>query len=157
MKVKCPVIFERLRHQVGESSIGAQFSTFHLSTTLPPGNYFGRYWKPAYCRLNRPDILKSTYSTFASPRLIILGIFIVFVSGDFSPLTYINIYIAPVEFECVRFSRVEKLVKFSFRSYKTTFCRQPAVNRILLPYCLQPDCYLVCRQADICFVFVLLW
>ena len=119
--------------------------------------FWKSYWKPAYSRLYRPDILKSRYSTFASPRLFILGIFIVFVSGDFSPLTYIYIYIAPMEFECFRFSRVGKLVKFSSRSYKPTFCRQPAVNRTLLPYCLQSDFYLVCRQADICFVFALLW
>ena len=30
MKVKCPVIFARLRHQLGESSIGAQFRLFEV-------------------------------------------------------------------------------------------------------------------------------
>ena len=113
------------------------------------------YLKPASSRLYRPAILKSKCSTFASPRLSILGIFIVFVSGVFSPLTYIYIYIAFVEFECYRFSRIGKLF-FSSTSYKPTFCRPPASNRDPVPYCLHPDLDLVCRQADICFVFALL-
>ena len=110
------------------------------------------YLKPAYSRLYCPAILKSRYSTFASPRL---SIFIVFVSGVFSPLTYIYIYIAFVEFECYRFSRIGKLF-FSSTSYKPTSFRQPAANRTPVPYCLQSDLHLVCRQADICFVFALL-
>ena len=100
-----------------------------------------------------PTYFKSRYSTFASPRLSILGIFIDFVSGVFSPLTYIYIYIASVEFDCYRFSRIGKLLKFSSRSYKPIFCRQTAANRTPVPYFLQSDLDLVCRQADICFVF----
>ena len=119
-------------------------------------SYLKSYLKPAYSRLYRPAIVKSRYSTFASPRLSILGIFIVFVSGVFSPLTYIYIYIASVEFECYRFSRVGKLLKFSSRGYKPIFCRQTAVNRTPVPYCFHPDLDLVCRRADICFVFALL-
>ena len=114
------------------------------------------YLKPAYSRLYRPAILKSRYSTFASPPLSILGILIDFFSGVISPLTYIYIYIASMEFECYRFSRIGKLLKFSSTSYKPTFCRQPAANGNPVPYCLQSDLDLVCRQADICFVFALL-
>ena len=114
------------------------------------------YLKPAYSRLYRPAILKSRYLTFVSPRLCILGIFIVFVSGGFSPLTYIDIYMASIEFGCYRFSRIVKLLKFSSRSYKPTFCRQPAAKRTPVPYCLKSDLDSACRQADICFVFALL-
>ena len=94
---------------------------------------------------------------FGVAPFIHLGYFYSFVNRDFSPLTCIYIYIVPVELECFLISQVGELLKFSNRSYKPTPCRQPAVNRTQLPYCLQPDCYLVCRQADICFIFALLW
>ena len=76
---------------------------------------------------------------FGVAPFIHLGHFYSFVNGDFGPLTCIYIYIAPVELECFRISQVGELLKFSNRSYKPTPCRQPAVNRTQLPYCLQPD------------------
>ena len=97
MKVKCPVIFEKLRHQVGDSSIGAQFRPVQVQLC-----HLGIILEELLEACSQPTLSPRYFEIqildFCVAPFIHLGHFYSFVSGDFSPFvvlycTYMHPYV----------------------------------------------------------------
>ena len=153
MKVKCPVIFESLRHQVWESSLFRPLQVQPCRLEV--------IWEELFEACLQPTLSSSYFEIqifdFCVAPFIHLGNIYSFSSAEFTVLWPTSTSISqPWNLSVIVSAEVESYWKFSSTTYKPTFCRQSTFKRNLVPYCLHPDLDLVCRQADICFVFALL-